>query len=142
MNPYPDKENYPAWVLDASYVGAQHPQAEVAKPIANGANCQRYAYAFLGLHGIRVPQHRSSDLWEDEDFRHPSLAEVQALDLVLFNNTPDPWGAHVAVSLDADHFLHLSREVGKPAVWALEDFLSRPQYKSLGGIVRVPSAER
>lgn len=32
-----------------------------------GSNCQRYAYAVLRHFGLSVPDHRSSELWADEE---------------------------------------------------------------------------
>jgi hypothetical protein len=42
------------------------------------------------------------------------------LDLLLFNRTDEPCGAHVAVYLGQDGAVHLSQEVGRPVVLPLE----------------------
>ena len=59
------------------------------------------------------------------------------LDLLLFNDTSDPWGAHVGTWIGADQILHLSAEVGKPAVWPMREFACRDRYRVLIGIKRV-----
>ena len=129
-------DGWPSWVASTPYVGAAHPQQRPQQPIANGANCQRYAYAILGLFGRTVPDHRSSELWAEPAFEHP--AEPQDLDLVLFNSDVSAWGAHVGVVL-ADGVLHLSTEVTIPAVWTWQRFAERPKYRTVVGFVRVPS---
>jgi lipoprotein Spr len=107
---------WPEWVFTAPYVGAAHPAAPLVTPMGEGANCQRFAYAVVGLFGLRVPPYRSSELWEDEKLGHVAVADVKDLDLVLFNRTADAWGAHVTVTLSG-RLLHLSAEVGQPALW-------------------------
>lgn len=62
---------WPTWVLEAPYVAAAHSQQSPQRPIAEGANCQRYAYGVLALFGRTVPDHRSSELWDDPSFDHP-----------------------------------------------------------------------
>ena len=60
-------------------------------PIEAGANCQRYAYAVLGLFDRHVPGHRSSELWDDQAFIHPPINNLHDLDLVLFNANNSAW---------------------------------------------------
>jgi hypothetical protein len=129
---------WPDWVFSAPYLGAAQPKAVEAGPVARGANCQRYAYAVLELFGRMVPPHRSSDLWADADFRHVSAGDATDLDLVLFNATAEPWGAHVAVAING-RLLHLCREIGRPALWGWADFSERPRYCTVVGAVRVPA---
>ena len=133
----PVEGGWPAWATEAVYDIGRHPQAEGAGSPAAGGNCQVYAYAVLGLFGRRVPPHRSSELWADRDFIHVSKQEAEGLDLVLFNRTADSWGAHVAVVVGGG-LLHLSQEVGTPAIWVWEDFAARERYRKVVGLVRVP----
>ena len=65
------------------------------------------------------------------------MSEPEPLDLVLFAGSPDPWGAHVGVSLGGAEVLHLCKEVGVPVVWEFEDFAERERYRSLIGFKRV-----
>jgi len=59
------------------------------------------------------------------------------LDLLLFNKTKDPYGAHVAVYTGNEQAIHLCQEIGKPALWTLEEFQRRPRYAVLIGAKRV-----
>ena len=134
-------EGWPDWVATVPYVGSAHPQSGNSAPISLGANCQRFAYAVLGLFGTTVPPHRSSQLWADPAFDHVTRSDVRELGLVLFNPTADSWGAHVAVALGGQ-LLHLCAEVGRPALWQWSDFAARERYATLFGVVRVQERER
>ena len=143
----------PAWVWDAHYDGARHPQAVDLRAAsaasdpsggpALGANCQLYAYSVLRLTGRQVPPHRSSELWADTALEHPRLGDVEPWDLVLFNRHCEhgaaAYGAHVAVYLGGDRLLHLCAELGRPAVWTWSDFAARERYETVVGAVRVAS---
>ncbi|WP_197675889.1 C40 family peptidase [Micromonospora auratinigra] len=120
------------------YDGRRHPLREPVEPPTAGANCQRYASAVLALFGRAVPRLRSRELWTDPRLR--TVAVPRPLDLVLFNPTGDPYGAHVGVVLGDDEVLHLCREVGRPAVWSYAAFRRRPRYRTLLGARRVPRA--
>lgn len=62
-----------------------------------------------------------------------AAGDLAPLDLVLVNAGADPYGADVGVVMTDDQVLHLSREVGHPAVWSLADFAARPRYGHLLG---------
>lgn len=127
---------WPTWAWTVPYLGEQQPKASRLEPIESGANCQRYAYAVLGLFGISVPPHRSSELWEDPSFLHPGRGAARPLDLVLFNQERGAWGAHVALYMADNQLLHLCAEIGRPVVWGWEDFATRARYASVVGLVR------
>jgi cell wall-associated NlpC family hydrolase len=59
---------------------------------------------------------------------------------LLFNPTPDAYGAHVGVYLGEGRVLHLAKRIGKPAVWPLDRFAREPGYETLIGAKRVISA--
>jgi hypothetical protein len=101
-----------------------------------GSNCQRYAYGVLSLFGLRCPPLRSSELWDDRD-ASVAVRDPGPLDLVLFNGSADPYGAHVGLWMAPDEILHLCREVGFPAVWSLAEFARRPRYATTVGFKRV-----
>lgn len=125
------------WVV--RYVGARYPgsQAVVEHPgITDGANCQLFAYEVLRYFGLEVPALRSSELWADTETT-TCVSAARPLDLILFNATSDAWGAHVGVWVGADQVLHLSSEVGCPAVWRMNDFAARDRYRTVIGIKRV-----
>ncbi|MCL2464785.1 MAG: hydrolase [Micrococcales bacterium] len=133
---------WPQWAVGVPYLGAAHPQAAQLPPLAQGANCQRYAFAVLELFGRRVPPHRSSELWGDSSFAHVAPDEATSLDLALFGATHDAWGAHVAVVIGDDALLHLCAEVGEPAIWRWCDFAARARYTHVVGVLRPPTAGR
>lgn len=117
------------------YVGALVPGAEPGLGVTEGANCQRYAYAVLRHFGRMVPALRSRELWLDTAST-VTVEEPQPLDLVLFGPTPDPYGAHVGVCLGGTEVLHLSSEVGLPAVWGFDAFAARERYQTRIGYKR------
>nr|WP_236653414.1 hydrolase [Streptacidiphilus melanogenes] len=123
------------------YAGARHPgsPAVAARPgLAEGANCQLYAYAVLAHFGLRMPPLRSAELWADRAATR-IVPTPGPLDLLLFAPTDNPYGAHVGLWLGPDQVLHLSREVGHPAVWPLAAFRARMRYRVLIGVKRVRS---
>ncbi|MFI1584892.1 cell wall hydrolase [Embleya sp. NPDC020630] len=129
----------PVRFRDVAYVYARHPEAVAAGDLGGGANCQLYAYAFLGHYGLYVPPLRSSELWAEEVTRR--VVEFAPLDLLLFDGGPRPdrapgYGAHVGVFLGHGRVLHLCREVGRPAIWGFADFAARPAYARLLGAKR------
>ena len=78
---------------------------------------------------------RSSDLWEDETYTQ-TATDPEPLDLVLFNQTKDAYGAHVGIYLDSRKILHLCRKIGTPLIWEMEDFLKLEEYRVLIGFKR------
>jgi hypothetical protein len=125
-------------------VGARFPgsAAVLARPgLAQGANCQLFAYEVLRHFGLAAPALRSGELWADtrDTVRVPA---PRPLDLVLFNRPgADAYGAHVGVWADDDgRVLHLCAREGRPAVWTLADFAARERYRLLVGVKRVTAA--
>jgi len=101
-----------------------------------GANCQLYAYTFLRHFGFVIPDFRSSDLWAD--LVHTRATPGPApFALVLMHNQPASYGAHVGVCVGDDLVLHLSRQIGTPALETLNDIRSRRQYRYLIGFKTV-----
>ena len=99
------------------YVGARYPgsPAVEARPrIGHGANCQLFAYH------VRVP-----------------VSRADLLDLVLFGTDSTAWGAHVGVWVEDGQVLHLSAEVGRPAVWSVGEFAACGRYRTVVGVKRV-----
>lgn len=124
------------------YVGSRFPGASAVaeRPgLAEGANCQLFAYEVLRHFGLAAPALRSSDLWADTRAT-VRVAVAQPLDLVLFNATDDAYGAHVGVSVGEGRVLHLCAEVGRPAVWEMTEFASRRRYRVLIGVKRVTAS--
>ncbi|MEV7833327.1 hydrolase [Streptomyces subrutilus] len=121
------------------YAGSRFPGSAAVRrrpDLAEGANCQLFAYAVLRHFGRAVPALRSDDLWSDT--RHTTgVVRPQVLDLLLFGADRDPYGAHVGVWAGGGTVLHLCAEVGRPALWTLADFAARPRYRVLIGAKRV-----
>ncbi|MFJ2829635.1 hydrolase [Streptomyces sp. NPDC087263] len=129
----------PESIWETRYVGRRFPgsRAVAEKPgLAEGANCQLFAYEVLRHCSLTVPDWRSSDLWDDTG-RTERVAHARPLDLVLLNAADNAWGAHVGVVVGEDRVLHLSAEVGRPAVWGMADFAARDRYRTLIGFKRV-----
>lgn len=126
----------PVWLWKVPYVGTAHPQAVPRPSVRDGANCQLFAYEVLGLHGLVVPDLWSSELWEDEELTC-RVDDPKPLDLVLFSEDLQSYGAHVGVVVGEDLVLHLCREVGHPVVWTMAEFASRPRYAVRLGFKRV-----
>lgn len=112
----------------------RHPQSATFD-FDQGANCQLYAYALLWHFDKFVPPYRSSELWEDE--LHTSVVtQLEPLDLVLLHDTPNAWGAHVAVYIGENHVVHLSHKNGVPRIETMEQMLAEPKYPFLIGAKR------
>jgi hypothetical protein len=124
---------------EVRYVGARYPGSPAvrARPgLADGANCQLFAYEVLRHFGLAPPELRSSELWSDTAASQ-RVTVPKPLDLVLVNTTSDPWGAHIGVWAGEDKVLHLCAEVGHPALWTMAEFAARPSYRTLVGFKRV-----
>jgi cell wall-associated NlpC family hydrolase len=123
---------------DTAYVYERHPGAPGVEGVAEGANCQQYAYEVLRHFGYDMPPLRSSDLWEDRATTSvvETLDLAQPLDLILFSPTDEAYGAHVGLYLGDGPVLHLSYYVGRPVSWTLEQFAEHPKYRVLVGIKR------
>ena len=122
----------PAHFLAVRYNAAIHPGVAYPADLSTGANCQVFAYTLLAHFGIAFPPLRSSELWADTEHSRV-VTEFQPLDLLLFGKTSDAFGAHVAVHVGEGRAIHLSRAVGLPVEWAIEDFATHENYRVLIG---------
>jgi cell wall-associated NlpC family hydrolase len=104
--------------------------------IGAGANCQAFAYAVLRHFGRAISDFRSSELWNDTS-ETETVSDFAPLDLLMFNGSADSYGAHVGVYLGDGRVIHLSRRVGKPAVWPFERFARETGYEVFIGAKRV-----
>lgn len=127
-------EELPGWMWAVPYRGDRVPGVALRKTVRDGANCQLWAYAVLGHFGVDVPALRSDELWADERSTLRA-AHPQPLDLVLFNNCDEPYGAHVGVWTGVA-VAHLCREVGRPTVWPVDEFAARARYATCLGYKR------
>ena len=126
----------PESFMSVPYVGARYPGAPGVKGVEGGANCQQYAYTLLRYFGREIPDFRSSDLWEDR--LHTELVtDLQPLDLLLWNDRDQSWGAHVGLYLGDGQAVHLAQSIGRPVVWPLARFVDTPAYRVFIGAKRV-----
>ncbi len=128
-------KDLPASFWDVPYDGARYPGSGLSGALADGANCHVFAYAILAEFGFHLPPLRSAELWRDTDATQVVLTP-RPLDLVLFHDREQAWGAHVGVVCGEDEVVHLCAEVGRPAVWSFADFARSSHYAHLIGYKR------
>jgi cell wall-associated NlpC family hydrolase len=121
----------PPYFFDVPYDAARFAVADIRA----GANCQAFAYALLRHFGRHISDFRSSDLWQDTT-ETERVDTPQPLDLLLFNKISDSYGAHVGVCLGEGRVIHLSKRVGKPAIWTMDQFAQAPGYETFIGAKR------
>ncbi|WP_261332226.1 hypothetical protein [Rhizobium leguminosarum] len=86
--------------------------------------------------GFELPNFRSSDLWDDT--AHTAVSkDPKPFDLVLVNDEPKSFGAHVGLCLGQGLVLHLSKRISFPAVETLEQMQNRDEYRFLIGFKTV-----
>lgn len=101
-----------------------------------GANCQVFAYALLKHFGLSVPNFRSSELWDDVTWTR-STTLFCPLDLMLYNQNSDAFGAHVGVFVGEGEVFHLSLGNGTPKFELHSDLLKQDKYRCFIGAKRV-----
>lgn len=126
----------PEYFLNVIYNASNYPGAASTNGLIGGANCQVFAYELLRYFGKTVPDLRSSNLWEDSQYTYV-VTELQPLDLLIWNHTSQPWGAHMGVYVGEGSAIHLCKEIGLPVIWKLERFLEEKQYAVFIGAKRV-----
>ena len=124
----------PSRFRSVHYVGRKYPGNAIG--LREGANCQHFVYELLRHYGYKIPDFRSSQLWEDRKHTRQVRA-MRPLDLLLFNPNRKSWGTHFAICVGPDRFLHLCREIGRPVVWTKAQFHKRARYHILIGIKRM-----
>jgi len=83
---------------------------------------------------------RSSELWADRRFTR-TVRRMRPMDILMFNRNRGAWGAHLALCLGDARAIHLSKEIGRPAVWEVAEFREHERYRTLVGIKRpIPPA--
>ncbi|MCW2500768.1 MAG: Cell wall-associated hydrolase [Frankiales bacterium] len=125
----------PAWFWDVPHVSDRYPGAVPRSALRGGGNCHLFAYEVLAHFGRHIPDLRSDELWRDTTATVVVL-EPQPLDLVLLHDRAQAWGAHVGVVCGPTEVVHLSKEVGRPAVWTFEQFAATPRFAQLIGFKR------
>src|SRR4051812_11695596 len=125
----------PAELWDVPWAADRFPGAVPRESIADGADCNLFAYELLAVFGKRIPDLRSAELWRDTTCTRVVLSP-QPLDLVLFHDRQQAFGAHCGVVCSPTEVVHLCKEVGRPAVWTFSQFAQTPRYQHLVGFKR------
>lgn len=128
-------KDLPPAFWDVPWDGTRYPGAVPRGELERGANCNLFAYELLEHFGHHVGDLRSAELWRDSDWTRVVL-EPQPLDLVLFHERETAFGAHVGVVCSPTEVVHLSKEVGRPAVWTFEEFAATTRFAHLIGFKR------
>lgn len=108
------------------YVGTRSPGSVPRGELHQGANCQLWAYEVLNYFDFEIPDLRSDELWDDAAATQ-RVDSPHAMDLVLYNTSTDPYGAHVGL-WTRDAVAPLCQEVGRPIAWAESEFKVRARY--------------
>ena len=127
----------PAHFWRIEYDQSHDRNSQVLPSISQSPNCQNFAYALLKHFGYDISPFRSSDLWEDSKETLVVAGELAALDLLLFNRTSNPWGAHVALYLGEGKAIHLSKNETRPVIWSFPRFQTLPEYQAFIGAKRL-----
>lgn len=125
----------PAEFWDVPWDANRYPGAVPRGELALGADDNLFAYELLAQLGKRIPDLRSAELWLDTDWTRVVLTP-QPLDLVLFHDREQAFGAHCGVVCSETEVVHLCKEVGRPAVWTFAQFAATPRYSHLIGYKR------
>lgn len=120
---------------DVPWDADRFPGAVPRSELALGADDNLFAYELLAHFGKRIPDLRSAELWRDTSSTMVVLSP-QPLDLVLFHDREQAYGAHCGVVCSETEVVHLCKEVGRPAVWTFAQFASTPRYSHLVGYKR------
>lgn len=123
--------------LKIPYNARRYPGKKGAINALQGANCQLFVYESLRFSGFDVPfDYRSSELWGDKEFTK-CVDTLKPYDIVFFNRSCNPYGAHLGIYIGSNKVIHLSKIVGYPAVWDMEEFKKHDRYKCFIGAKRL-----
>jgi len=139
MNPITLKQKLPPHFWACTYNGKHHPQAVGVQGLKGGANCQQFANEVLRFYGLRPLDLRSSELWEDNQ-HYTTIMDINALqplDVLLWNDTAQAYGAHVGLYVGAGQALHLSKANNTPKLEALSLLSIQPEYQIWIGAKRL-----
>jgi cell wall-associated NlpC family hydrolase len=125
----------PPEFLKVPYNGANFPGAVGFDGFGAGANCQVFAYSFLAHHGIKLPPFRSSELWEDREYTFV-VTEFEPLDLLLFHQHQQAFGAHVTVYIGDERVFHLAAHNGYPRIETIINLQNCHKYRGFIGAKR------
>lgn len=120
--------------FSVKYDGSKYPGK--FENLKDGANCQSFAYEILRYFRYSIGNLRSSDLWDDKTYTR-KVKKLIPLDIALFGKEMNAYGAHVGVCLGNNKIIHLSKEIGQPIIWDINEFKKYPKYKIFIGGKRI-----
>ncbi|MDW1637170.1 MULTISPECIES: hydrolase [unclassified Vibrio] len=118
------------------YVSSRIPGCKDDSDLTLGANCQVFAYNLLRDFGLNPPNYRSSELWDDSEFSEVVI-EFKPLDIMMYNDSTDSYGAHVGVYVGNGLVYHLSLSNGVPMLERHLDLLQQSKYQFFIGAKRI-----
>ncbi|ELA9461226.1 hydrolase [Vibrio alginolyticus] len=118
------------------YVSSRIPGCKDDSDLTLGANCQVFAYNLLRDFGLNPPNYRSSELWDDSEFSEVVI-EFKPLDIMMYNDSTDSYGAHVGVYVGNGLVYHLSLSNGVPMFERHLDLLQQSKYQFFMGAKRI-----
>ena len=126
----------PKSFMDVSYESSRIPGVENQADLTLGANCQVYIYALLNHFGKNIPNFRSSELWDDIVFTK-KVSDFHALDIMMYNDSVNAYGAHVGLYLGDQRVVHLSKDNGIPKVELHDELIKQRKYSVFIGAKRI-----
>jgi len=121
---------------NVKYQSNRIPGVENQSDLSLGANCQVFAYELLKANGLNPSNDRSSELWADESYSK-KVTKFEALDILLYSEKGESYGAHVGVYLGSGKIIHLSLENGIPQIIEHLEMLQNPKYRCFVGAKRI-----
>lgn len=123
-------------LLNVKYNPSRIPGIDNQLNLSLGANCQVFAYEFLRINDIKLPNFRSSELWEDKIYTK-GVNTFKKLDLMLYSKEGKSFGAHIAVYIGFGNVIHLSMYNKTYEIIEHKEMLKNNKYKCFIGAKRV-----
>ena len=119
------------------YNSKHYPGSGGARNFLKGANCQLFVYELLRHKGFNIPfKYRSSELWGDRKYTKHVKA-LESFDIVFFNKSSNSYGSHLGIYFSPNKVIHLSKVVGYPTIWSMDEFKKYDNYKFFLGAKRL-----
>jgi hypothetical protein len=128
-------------LLEVRYESSRIPGIDNQSNLSLGANCQVFAYEFLKVNDIEIPNFRSRELWEDEIYTK-IVKDFKPLDLMLYSKDGKSFGAHLAVYIGFGDVIHLSADNRVYEIIEHENIIKNQKYKCFVGAKRVLGSKK
>ena len=126
----------PKIFFEVQYNSSRIPNIKDQSDLTLGANCQVFAFELLKVNGITAPNFRSSELYSDTIYTE-KVEIFKPLDLMLYNNNNNSFGAHVGVYIGNEKIIHLSLENGYAQIIEHQEMIKNRKYNIFIGAKRV-----